>query len=45
MCTKGPNKIIKTKTLDDNLNPVWNHSDTIPLDLPEDDLQNIYLKC
>ncbi|KAL4493478.1 hypothetical protein ABPG72_007486 [Tetrahymena utriculariae] len=41
--SKGDKKIIKTKVIDDNENPNWNHSDSFKLDLSEEDWDTLKL--
>lgn len=41
--SKGEKKVIKTKVIDDNENPKWNHSDEFTLDLTEDDWSSLKL--
>ena len=36
-------KVIKTKTVDDSLNPWWEHSDSFNLNLPQKELHDINL--
>jgi Ca2+-dependent lipid-binding protein len=38
-------KIITTKTIDNNLNPVWNHEDNFQLNLPKQDYVEVKLFC
>ncbi|KRX05860.1 C2 domain [Pseudocohnilembus persalinus] len=42
-CSKGNKKEIKTKTIHDNLSPVWDHKDQIELDLPKEQYEHFQL--
>lgn len=41
--SKGEKKVIKTKVIDDNENPKWNHSDEFTLDLTEEEWGSLKL--
>jgi len=41
--SKGDNKIVKTKVIDNNPNPIWSHSDAFELDLSEKDWETLKL--
>lgn len=42
-CSNGSKQVVKTKTIDNNESPIWNHADQFELEMPEAEYSHLKL--